>query len=71
MSLDTDNQIGSFQRSASWQITHLVRRMKEDQRQAFATKIMEQEAINRVLGRPIDERLLAIAKKIINKEVVQ
>lgn len=66
---NNENQIGSYHRSASWQISHLLKGMSGEQQKAFIAKMNEQEAINRVLGRPVNEQLLAITKERVNREV--
>ncbi len=65
MVIDGENQIGSFHRSASWQITHLVKNMSPEQRAELNTKMKLYEATNNLRGRPINTQLLDITQKAL------
>ncbi len=70
MRIDKENAIGSFHRSASWQVTHLLRGMSPEKRQEFQQKLELHEAASRLAGFPVNQQLLDITKHSL-KEIEQ
>ncbi len=70
MRIDKENAVGSFHRSASWQVTHMLKGLSPERRQEFQQKLELHEAASQLFGLPVNQQLLAITKQSL-KEVEQ
>ncbi len=58
---DTELRVGNYHRSISWQLTHYLKNLPPAKKEAFLEKMAEQEALNRFMGKPVNEDLMNVA----------
>jgi len=63
--IDTENRIGSYNRSASWRITRTINQMSLEEKEHLLRELHVRKACNNLMGQPINERLLNTAMKAL------
>lgn len=63
--IDTENRIGSYNRSMSWRITRTINQMSLEEKEHLLRELHLRKACNNLLGQPINERLLNTAMKAL------
>lgn len=69
--IDTESRVGSYKRSAAWQITHLISGMTDIQAEEYAAQVRFNEARSKFMGEPVNEMLLGLTKKALLAKGVQ
>ncbi len=58
---DVELRVGNYHRSISWQLTHYLKSLTPAKKEAFLNEMAEREAVNRFMGKPVNEDLMNVA----------